>query len=98
MDHQLIAKITELVLEKIVQVSTSNVSYPELSQGELQEWQTFHLMNHNEGNSQHTSVTHNIYEALSELELQNWESIHHQQAFSTTLPSQTNDLITINKF
>jgi hypothetical protein len=40
MDNQLNAKITELVFEKISQASQFDTSYQELSQGELEEWQT----------------------------------------------------------
>ncbi|MEY9979573.1 hypothetical protein [Lysinibacillus sp. RC79] len=94
MDNQLIAKITELVLEKISQASQSDTSYQELSQGELKEWQSFHLINQGGNLSQHTSVTAGGYEALSAQELENWDCL--QKTFSKT--TQTNDLITLKNF
>ncbi|MGE7693690.1 hypothetical protein ACQKNC_06150 [Lysinibacillus sp. NPDC094177] len=95
MDNQLIAKITELVLEKISQASQSDTSYQGLTQEELQEWQTFHLMNQERDHTQRTAVTSSD-KALSAQELENWDSL--QQTFSKTSPSQTNDLITLKKF
>ncbi|AVK85509.1 hypothetical protein C3943_19270 [Lysinibacillus sp. B2A1] len=100
MDHQLIAKITELVMEKISQTSQSDGSYQGLTQGELQEWQSFHPMNSSVNTSQQPVVATSVYEALSSQELQNWDSLHQQQAFvvSKSAPSPTNDLIAIKKF
>lgn len=100
MDHQLIAKITELVLEKISQTSQSGGGYQGLTQGELQEWQSFHPMNPSISMSQQPVAAASVYEALTAQELQNWDSLHQQQAFvvSKSAPSQTDDLIAIKKF
>lgn len=88
MDNQLIAKITELVLEKLTQASQT------LSNEELQEWQSFRLIKENHQLQQATAP---VYEALSAHELQHWQSLH-QQSSGTACAANSNDLIALKKF
>ncbi|MEA0555324.1 hypothetical protein U1P98_15265 [Lysinibacillus irui] len=92
MDNQLIAKITELVLEKLTQATQSDQTHQTLTNEELQEWQSFQLMQ-NHGQKQQPKT--DVYEALSAHELHHWQSLHEQQLFTTT---DTNDLIALKKF
>lgn len=52
MDNQLIAKITELVLEKLTQGSQPEQASKTLSNEELQEWQSFRLIKENQHQTQ----------------------------------------------
>lgn len=100
MDNQLIAKITELVMEKISQLPQVETKNEGLTQTEIQEWQSLKLMNTSEAFSkQPATFTHN-YEVLSAQELQNWESLHREQSFgkAANSTSPSSDLITFKKF
>lgn len=95
MDNQLIAKITELVLEKLTQVSQPEQASKTLSNEELQEWQSFRLIKENHHQMQQSTAP--TYEALSTHELQHWQSLHQQLSGTASVANAT-DLIALKKF
>ncbi|WP_320938979.1 hypothetical protein [Lysinibacillus capsici] len=95
MDNQLIAKITELVLEKLAQGSQPELASKILTNEELQEWQSFRLIKENHHQMQQSTVP--SYEALSTHELQHWQSLH-QQSSGTVSVANSSDLIALKKF
>ena len=95
MDYQLIAKITELVLDKLTQCSQPEQASNTLSNEELQEWQSFRLIKENQHQTQQTTAP--AYVALSTHELQHWQSLH-QQSSGTVSVANSSDLIALKKF
>ena len=95
MDNQLIAKITELVLEKLTQVSQPEQASKTLSNEELQEWQSFRLIKENHHQMQQSTAP--AYEALSTHEFQHWQSLHQQLSGTASVANAT-DLIALKKF
>lgn len=80
MDHQLIAKITQIVMEKIAQAEGSQQTSQQpvsLSEQELQEWTSFQLLN-NQPQSFTETISASSYPALTEKEVENWHSLQSQ--------------------
>lgn len=99
MDNQLIAKITQLVLEKIAESETKHVQN-NLTSEEIQEWASFDLLSNKQYSTGHSPTMKQTFDALTIQELENWDNIHLQPGFSvnqsSTIPPSS--LINFKKY